>query len=176
MAETSRDERTQRATAKRRTDEKRKGNVPMSREVQSLVTLVCVVGVIWALGGVVIGGLKEIMDFTFRSMASREFSLATVTRVMGRVGMLTTIVVGPLLDDRGRPYAGRDGPAIVELRVGGEEAPWKRLIGTLGAPKIVAPGPVAVRARVQGANLTAENKGTVQSGGTLRLELHFRAP
>ncbi|MCA9771579.1 MAG: flagellar biosynthesis protein FlhB [Myxococcales bacterium] len=97
MAETSRDERTQRATAKRRTDEKRKGNVPMSREVQSLVTLVCVVGVIWALGGVVIGGLKEIMDFTFRSMASREFSLATVTRVMGRVGMLTTIVVGPLL-------------------------------------------------------------------------------
>ena len=100
-----------------------------------------------------------------------------VTRVdLPRLERYGEVVVGPLLDDRGRPYAGRDGPAIVELRVGGEEAPWKRLIGTLGAPKIVAPGPVAVRARVQGANLTAENKGTVQSGGTLRLELHFRAP
>ncbi|MGE0191929.1 MAG: carboxypeptidase regulatory-like domain-containing protein [Planctomycetota bacterium] len=100
-----------------------------------------------------------------------------VTRVeLPRLVRLGELIVGPVLDGGGRPYAGRDGPVIVEVRVGGEEAGWTRFIGTLGAPRVVQPGPVAVRARVEGSELVAENQGVVASGGSLRLELRLRAP
>jgi hypothetical protein len=84
------------------------------------------------------------------------------------------LVLGPLLDPRGDPYGGAAGPVVIELRIGGEAAPWKRFLGTLGRPLEVVPGPVAVRARVVEAGWSAEARAEVRGGSTTRLELRLR--
>ncbi len=96
------------------------------------------------------------------------------TRVeLPRLERLGEFVIGPLLDETGRPWSG-GGLATIEIRIGDENAPWKRHVGTLGLPRSVPPGPVAVRARIEGTTLAAEAAGVVQGGSTLRLDLRLR--
>ncbi len=87
--------KTEQATPKRRQDERKKGHVPMSKDVVGVASLFAAIVSLRLLGSTVIPNISAYFVFCFEQMQSAQISEAFLTLAM-RFLALTARVVGPV--------------------------------------------------------------------------------
>jgi len=90
-------ERSEKATPKRREDARKKGQVPTSRDLSSAALILVVVLIFKSFGGHLFSSLKETMVQSLSSLSVAEFSEATFTTLLQN-GMISILyLLAPIL-------------------------------------------------------------------------------
>ena len=90
-------DKTEPATAKKRADARRKGQVPNSREVASVVVLLSALMVFYFGGGWMFGHLSQIMVDTLGHLSVKDFKIETAHFMLWTLFQEIFIVLAPLL-------------------------------------------------------------------------------
>lgn len=91
-------EKTEKATPKRRKDERKKGNVPQSKDVVNLVSVLVVFTVLKLIFPYVYSSQEHLMNVIFGEMQTmQELSRAGLSDLLGQVAMAIIISSAPLL-------------------------------------------------------------------------------
>lgn len=92
------DSKTEKATPKRRKDERKKGNVPQSKDITSLVSLIVVFSVLKKIFPYIYGATERFIVFIMGEMATIDiFTDSTINDLVGEVVKLLVISIVPLL-------------------------------------------------------------------------------
>ena len=97
MAEESFQEKTEQATAKRREESHRKGQVPKSQELNSAALLLTALGGLWMLGGAMYDGLSGFTVDTLSNSYKFEVTASSLSNLVFRWGTVFFTATGPLL-------------------------------------------------------------------------------
>jgi len=97
MAEQDKDARTEKATPKRRSEAREKGNVAQSPEVGSAVTLFLGLMCVWFGGSFISSRLRDFMHTTFVNYTSVQITTATVQQMLVMVVTKTAVMMAPVL-------------------------------------------------------------------------------
>lgn len=81
------------------------------------------------------------------------------------------LLLGPVLDDRGRALGSNHGSLTVELQEG--DGPWKRFLGKIGQPLPVAPGILRVRAKTGETGLAFEGEVVAEPGREAQMAIRL---
>lgn len=97
MAEEQGQERTESATAKRREEARKKGQVPKSRELVSVAVLIGSLFVLYYTGGRMFNGLAGVMRETFKDAATFQVTKDTMHAMFISISYKTFVILAPLM-------------------------------------------------------------------------------
>jgi len=97
MADEDKEARTEKATPKRRTEAREKGNVAQSPEVGTSVVLLLGLMCLWLGGSFMTGQLREFMRATFTGYASVEITPSSVQQMLVRTTTRVAVMIAPLM-------------------------------------------------------------------------------
>ncbi|WP_312353533.1 flagellar biosynthesis protein FlhB [Aminipila sp.] len=90
--------KTEKATPKKRKDERKKGNVPQSKDVTSVISLLVIFSVMKLIFPYIYGATKRFIAFIMGEMVTMDhYSEGIVTDVTGEVVKLLVVAIVPLL-------------------------------------------------------------------------------
>jgi len=97
MADEDKEARTEKATPKRRTEAREKGNVAQSPEVGSVLVLFFGVVVVWLFGSFISGQLRDLMRSTFTTYTRVEITPANVQAMLLQILLRAGLMLAPVL-------------------------------------------------------------------------------
>lgn len=142
MADEDKDARTEKATPKRRTEAREKGNVAQSPEVGTSVVLLLGLMCLWLSGSFMAGQLREFMRATFTGYASAEITPSSVQQML--VGTVTRVAV-------------MIAPLMLVLVVAAFGASFMQF-GFLWSPQALKPKWSQIRPKLSKLNLLSKDK------------------
>lgn len=89
-------EKTETPTPRHREEARKKGNVPKSAELNSVLVLLAGVFILKYIGGTVLGQFLELMSGSFRNLAVADLTPSSVTTYGGTLGMTYLGMLAPL--------------------------------------------------------------------------------
>lgn len=91
-------EKTEKATPKKRQDSRKKGQVAKSTDVNTAIILLCVFLFLWLFGGPLLGGtLEKLLIHTFESYLLMDVTEESVAELMFEITMEAAIVLLPIM-------------------------------------------------------------------------------
>jgi flagellar biosynthetic protein FlhB len=90
-------DKTEAPTPKKRADARKKGQLPNSRELTSVVILLTALGVFFFGGGWMFGRLTEFMKITFGNAGSFEFKITTISAYVWSVFGSAITILAPVM-------------------------------------------------------------------------------
>ena len=97
MAEKGDQEKTERATEKRREEAREKGQIAQSREIPSVLVLLTALCVFFFAGAYMIQGISDVMRFVFQNIGSFDLREGSAFALLLRILQRTFIMLMPLM-------------------------------------------------------------------------------
>jgi flagellar biosynthesis protein FlhB len=89
--------RTERATPRKREDERKKGNIFQSRDAVSALSLLAMILLIRMAGGPLLSGMKNVLQDSYGSLATMNHLTALdASNIMGRFALSTLLLILPI--------------------------------------------------------------------------------
>jgi flagellar biosynthesis protein FlhB len=97
MAEGNDQERTEKATPKKKDDARKKGQIAQSREIPSVMVLLSALSVFYFAGSWMFNQLANVMRGVFSSLAQEHFGAESAHLLLGHIFMQLLVLLAPLL-------------------------------------------------------------------------------
>jgi len=97
MAFGARDDRTERATPKRRQEARERGQIPRSRELAGALSLLSVVVALWFLGPAIWEGLAQEMTHALQGLSRTDLHLTDIQSLIGSTLLRHLSLIAPVL-------------------------------------------------------------------------------
>ncbi|WP_096199376.1 flagellar biosynthesis protein FlhB [Bacillus sp. FJAT-45350] len=91
------DEKTEKATPKKRQEQRKKGQVAKSNDVNTAIILLIVFLFLWFIGGMLGYKLIDIMEHTFREYLLMELTPSSITAIFYELTMEAVVLVLPIM-------------------------------------------------------------------------------
>jgi flagellar biosynthesis protein FlhB len=90
-------EKTEKATGKKRRDARKKGQTGASREIPSMAVLLCALTVFYFSGAWMFNHLSAVMRMVFDQMYQRNFNIETTHMFFWEIAQRIALILSPLL-------------------------------------------------------------------------------
>jgi flagellar biosynthetic protein FlhB len=97
MAEAQDQERTEKATPKKKQDARKKGQIAQSREIPSVMVLLSALSVFYFAGGWMFNQLADVMRGIFDHLVQKSFGAESAQMLLGHIFQQLLILLAPLL-------------------------------------------------------------------------------
>ena len=97
MAEDQDQERTEKATPKKKDEARKKGQIAQSREIPSVMVLLSALSVFYFAGGWMFNQLADVMRGIFDQLVQKSFGVESAQNLLGHIFLQLFILLAPLL-------------------------------------------------------------------------------